>query len=389
MAFLGNNTEAVNGTGKEIASTQCFANDASAVVVVRVLLYCVIILTSSIGNCVIIRLVKKEGRSRNSTSLFIANMSVCALLLTVVYMPRVIALYVVGYAWQVTGILGLILCKCVIFLDYVGVAVCVLTVMVISVERCIAVTLPYKAIFTTRFSKLVVASIWFVAVSTQWPFVYDTYLIFQKDVPYCFIDHDRAFGKGAKQVYYNFNLIAMYTIPLSVTTIAYTVTVVKLKRMKKPGAATVSSSREQRNRRVVYMVLTVVTLFVMCWLLYFIYLVLYAYSIHVQCEVLFLRLFFAHLNCAITPYLYTKFSARYRRAFIAIVAPFCLCFCREKLKKAEGEANQSQLYTLRNAASPRPSSSARNTASRASQPRSSSDACLRPGTAESYNDVYI
>ena len=326
------------------AITDCFVNDSQAVVAMRVLTYVVIMIASLIGNCVVIRLVKKEGRSRSSTSFYIANLAVCALFFTIVYMPRVISLFLRGYQWLVLGLPGVFLCKAVIFLDYLATSVSILTVMIISLERCVVVAFPYRSAYiTTRLSKLMVLSTWLVGVFTQWPYLYSTDLVLKNGLVLCYIDYDRAFGIGAKQMYYNFSLIVIFFFPLAITTVAYTIIVVKLKRRKNVGdcACSISSGRERQNRQIIYMVLTVVTLFVLCWLLYFIFLVLYAYQIVVPCEVLFMRLFLAHLNSAITPYVYTKFSARYRRAFAAIIAPCCHCFCQKKLQELRGRAEES------------------------------------------------
>lgn len=345
MANFYNQTARQNQTGNiDKSITNCFVYDSRAVVVIRVIVYSVLMVASAIGNYVVIRLVKKEGRSRHSTSLYIANMAVCALYHTVVYMPRAITLFIRGYEWQVPGLAGVVLCKCIIFLDYLVVSTWVLTVMIISVERCVVVAFPYKAIFiTNRFSKVMVASTWLIALFTQWPFFYATDLRVYHGLNLCYIDHNQTFGKGAAQTYYSFNIIVMYAIPLAITTVSYAIIVVKLKTTKTPGDCLAASTRERQNRQIVYMVLTVVTLFVICWFLYFIFLVFYAYKIRVPCvcEFLFARLFLAHLNCAITPYLYTKFSARYRRAFTAIVAPICFCFCKNQLSNLEDRSKTS------------------------------------------------
>ena len=60
------------------------------------------------------------------------------------------------------------------------------------------------------------------------------------------------------------------------------------------------------------MVFIVVVVFVLCWLLFFIQLILFSYKIRVPCEVLFWRLFLAHLNSGINPILYLVLNENYR-----------------------------------------------------------------------------
>ena len=66
------------------------------------------------------------------------------------------------------------------------------------------------------------------------------------------------------------------------------------------------------KKKVLRMVFIVVVVFVLCWLLFFIQLILFSYKIRVPCEVLFWRLFLAHLNSGINPILYLVLNENYR-----------------------------------------------------------------------------
>ena len=77
--------------------------------------------------------------------------------------------------------------------------------------------------------------------------------------------------------------------------------------------------REETNRKVVRMVVVVVSTFLLCWSLYFILMVLRKNGVHVPCGILYLRLLLVHFNAALTPWLYVMFSENYRQGFADVL----------------------------------------------------------------------
>lgn len=73
------------------------------------------------------------------------------------------------------------------------------------------------------------------------------------------------------------------------------------------------------------MVFVVIIVFIFCWILYFIVVVLEFYYVFILCNVLYFRFFFVYFNCVLMFVLYVLFSENYRCEFKNILF-FCLWF---------------------------------------------------------------
>lgn len=299
---------------------ECFVNDSIAVKVARVTAYCILMIASLAGNSVIIAVVWKERRMRKTINFFIVNMCVADLLITL-YMPRVISISYAGYKWLVGGTLGLTFCKLHVFMHMTAIAVSLFTVVAISCDRFFAVVFPLKTFITKKVCLVIISITWISSVSIRLPMLYGLKIQNDKNGQLgCFLSLDDVFDKGAEKTYYKFNLIGLFAFPLSVIAVLYSGILISLKLRKVPGAAGSGTGREQRRnaaikKKVLRMVLIVVAVFVLCWLLFFIQLILFSYKIQVSCEVLFLRLFLAHLNSALNPFLYLLLSENFHAGF--------------------------------------------------------------------------
>ena len=327
--------EAFNQTGKDeiVASDDCFVRDSTAVKMLRIVPYCILLVVSLLGNSVMIAVVWKEQRMRKTVNFFIVNMCMADLLITF-YMPRVMSVWYTGYKWQVNGTLGLIFCKLVVFMHQTAICVSIFTVVAISCDRFFAVVLPLKIIITKKVCRVIIAIIWFLSVAIRLPMLfgletgYDEYGQWS-----CFLSLDDAFYKGAEKTYYKFTLIGLFAVPLSVIAVLYSGILIFLKLRKAPGEEVLRNMGRQKRRdamikkKVLRMVLIVVAVFVLCWLLYFVQLILFSYKIKVTCDVLFLRLLLAHLNSALNPCLYLLLNENFRIGAKNILNRCPLCRC--------------------------------------------------------------
>ena len=131
--------------------------------------YAVIFIIALLGNTLgLFVVLKKSSRSTSVTNLFIANMAVADLLLTVTLMPFHVGFYFRGVAW-IGGTLGKITCKALFYLIPVSIAATVLAMVLISFDRFYAVFYPLKAkIF--RKPKILSATIWSLSFVLMLPY---------------------------------------------------------------------------------------------------------------------------------------------------------------------------------------------------------------------------
>lgn len=327
--------ETLNQTQRDqnVINDECFVHDSTAVKVLRIVPYCILLIVSLLGNSVIIAVVWKEQRMRRTVNFFIVNMSVADLLITL-YMPRSMSVWYSGYQWQVRGTIGLIFCKFAVFTHQTAICVSIFTVVAISCDRFFAVVLPLKTIITKTVCKVILAIIWILSVVIRLPMLYGLETGYDKYGKWsCSLSLDEAFNIGAEKAYYNFTLIGLFAVPLSVTVILYTAILISLKLRKVPGEEVLQSMGRQKRRdavikrKVLRMVMIVVAVFVLCWILYFVQLILFSYKIEVSCDVKFLRLFLAHLNSAINPCLYLLLNENFRGGVKNILSQSPLCGC--------------------------------------------------------------
>lgn len=311
-----------------VSESECFHRDSLATKFLRILPHFFIIIVSLIGNSMVVAVVFKNSRMRTTVNYYIVNMAIADLLITL-YMPRTISAVIFGYEWVIGGTAGLVLCKLSIFVNQIPMIASIFTVVAISFDRFNAVVFPLRTFVSTRMCKVVIFCTWLIALAFRSPTVYAVHLVPGKNGKlYCNLALDVTFGPGAKKLYYNFNMIAIFTIPFLTTVILYTSIMVTLKRRKAPGLTPENSSnnsegfkrREVVKKNVLRLVLIVVTAFILCWLLYYIRLILFAYGYDFSCNWLFVRLILAHFNSALNPCLYAIFSENYRKGFKKILS---------------------------------------------------------------------
>ena len=99
--------------------------------------YAVIFVVALFGNSLGLFVVLKKSSSANVTNLFIANMAVPDLLLTLTEMPYTVAVLFRGHVWF-GGTLGTITCKALSYAIPISISATVLTMMLISFDRRMA-----------------------------------------------------------------------------------------------------------------------------------------------------------------------------------------------------------------------------------------------------------
>ena len=163
------NTSHMNTSFANVIGGQCFVYNAIAIKICRAFAYGLLILGSVVGNSLVIAVVRRDKNTKQTLGYFIQNMAVADLLITVVYMPRMISAVFRGHEWLIDGTLGLVLCKIVPFCHHAAIFVSIQTLVVISVEKFLAVVYPLKRNITKGQAKLLIALAWIVSVAVRIP----------------------------------------------------------------------------------------------------------------------------------------------------------------------------------------------------------------------------
>ena len=315
-----------NGTSSTTtASTACYVNDPFSVKVARIVAYSVLILASLIGNILIVTLVCKYGRARKTINLAVVNMAVANLVITTVYMPRLIPMFLIGTVWLVQGDLGYALCKIVPFLHHVAIIASVLTLLTSGLDTFFAVVFPLKNVFTTKVARLAIFLTWALAIAARMPYLISLRTMTSKGKQTCDSYLSKLFNNdNARDIYYTFLFVMFFLLPWLAIFIFYLIIAIKLKTGKTPRqesttAARLKELRVKATRNVIKMMIVITLVFLVCWIAYFLAQVAFR---KVPCSFRFWRLFLAHCNCAINPVLVVVFNTTVRRGIKDITSKF-------------------------------------------------------------------
>ena len=315
-----------NGTSSTTtASTACYVNDPFSVKVARIVAYSVLILASLIGNILIVTLVCKYGRARKTINLAVVNMAVANLVITTVYMPRLIPMFLIGTVWLVQGDLGYALCKIVPFLHHIAIIASVLTLLTSGLDTFFAVVFPLKNVFTTKVARLAIFLTWALAIAARMPYLISLRTMTSKGKQTCDSYLSKLFNKdNARDIYYTFLFVMFFLLPWLAIFIFYLIIAIKLKTGKTPRqesttAARLKELRVKAMRNVIKMMIVITLVFLVCWIAYFLAQVAFR---KVPCSFRFWRLFLAHCNCAINPVLVVVFNTTVRRGIKDITSKF-------------------------------------------------------------------
>lgn len=291
--------------------------------------FCAILLfLGTVGNLMVPLVIYRTKELRNSTNMFLMNLSFADLLVLIVCMPpTLVELYTKPETWN----LGEGMCRIVPYVEMSAAHGSVLTILAISFERYYAICQPLKAGYTcTKVRAMVIIfTIWIVALTITSPVLilteYKNEEYFDGSiVPVCLTVAQKFWHR----IYFCAIIITFFVIPLLILLIVYTYIARHL--MMDTSELSSSSERLQMRARiqVVFMLIAVVLSFFFCLLPFRIFTlyVMLASSEQIQslgmeaynCLLYFCRLML-YTNSALNPILYNVISSKFRESFLKLI----------------------------------------------------------------------
>lgn len=293
---------------------------------------CVVILIFGvIGNVMVPIVIFRTKDMRNSTNIFLTNLSVADLLVLLICTPTVL---VEVNTKPETWVLGENLCKIIPFVELTVAHASVLTILAITFERYYAICEPLRAGYICTKARAFVICIiaWTVAALCASPMIVisDYQLLKYQDdslVAVC-LTQANTLWRVAFFVAANF---LFYIFPFFLLVCCYSLIARRL--MAEPETdCSESSSNARARKQVVAMLAMVVITFFLC-LLPFRILVLWIilssgnhllklgfYNYHL---ILYFCRIMIYLNSAVNPLLYNLMSSKFRIAFKTCLTDFC------------------------------------------------------------------
>jgi allatostatin receptor len=279
------------------------------------ILFGIIIIIGLIGNALVVVVVAANAQMRSTTNLLIINLAVADLLFIVFCVPFTATDYVLTY-WP----FGDIWCKIVQYLIVVTAYASVYTLVLMSLDRFLAVVHPIRSmsVRTERHAIKAIVITWVVNLTTSVPVYYshgEKHYMFSSDEHIVCIFLNEEYQWAGFQISF---FVTSYVLPLALICGLYLLMLLRLWRGVAPGGR-VSAESRRGKRRVTRLVVVVVATFAICWCPIQIILVLksldryeittFGIMIQIVSHVL------AYMNSCVNPILYAYLSENFRKAF--------------------------------------------------------------------------
>ena len=321
----------------------CDTFDVSfAVKITRMLVFCIIILLSVVGNTLIVTIVCKRPELRNTVNYFIVNMAVSDILAATAAPVQLAEIAASSLKWQIDGTAGLVFCKLITFVYQLSIAVSVQSLVWIALDRFVAVVFPMKAhLISSRFRAFAIASTWTVAMiikSLDLYVVLDLVEIYD-GVNVCAQDFEttafwyRDYARAYTAIF--------HVAPVILVTLLYCIIVLTLRRQEKHLGSKEVHQRTRRKQGAIRTSFCAMAAFNICVLPLISFYMLLEYEIPMSCSlykvvwILSYTLFYS--SSTTNPIICITFVRGYRRGLREI---FNSC-CNERLPRLQQKAKEN------------------------------------------------
>ncbi|XP_034840497.1 somatostatin receptor type 2 [Maniola hyperantus] len=285
------------------------------VYVVTQILYALVCVVGLLGNTLVIYVVLRYSKMQTVTNMYIVNLAIadeCFL----IGIPFLIVTMSVR-SWP----FGRFMCKAYMISTGINQFTSSIFLCIMSADRYIAVCHPIAAprLRTPFVSRVVSAAAWTASALVMTPiFMYTTLIESENGLSCNIVWPEREFNKGQTSfTLYSFAL--GFAAPLTLIFVFYCLVIRKLKTV---GPKNKSKEKKRSHRKVTKLVLTVIAVYVLCWLPYWAFQVALIYSPPNECAsrititVFLVAACFSYSNSAMNPILYAFLSDNFKKSFL-------------------------------------------------------------------------
>ena len=254
--------------------------------------------------------------------MLIVNMAASDILDVITAIPLSITYLYESVKWF-SGGFGIFLCKFLPFLTFISIGSSVLTLTVMTFDRYFAIVHVMKRPLSLKITLVAIASTWVISGLVFASELYKYKLYHESDQVICaprWVDDLLA---SHKITMYEMvvRFVLFYLIPLLAMAVLYSKIVLHMWKRKAPGEHIDKTHQriERQKRKVVTMLVTIVTIFALCWLPAHVnhFLVTFNFKAFscLPTSLILTFYFLTHANTAINPCLYFIFNESFREGF--------------------------------------------------------------------------
>ena len=328
--FSKNSTQATSHAASSNSDQACeIAADSAVEIRAKALAYIFIFLVSFFGNIFLLVVIYKNKQLRRSINYFVFNMAVSDLFNPLTVMTvKIVEIISGSSSWKVDRpwLLGNILCKLAYFLPDVSVVVSIGSLLLISIDRLIAVVFPLKAkLISSKVRLISILSTWSVAIAVHAPYFYSFKLILDENETYCKLNWGPAFDHmKTHRRFLTATFITFIPIPICVLAGVYSIIAWKIRKKNQKTKEKLScrqNHRDKQLRKIVRLAMAIMISFVSCMapLLIYSFLKFFLWNYWesppicaFQTVIPFISVFLLHSWSAVNPCICFIFSENYR-----------------------------------------------------------------------------
>ncbi|XP_021920368.1 somatostatin receptor type 2-like [Zootermopsis nevadensis] len=316
MTEMWNWTTVNSSGGNNTYMPHCDAEKPILIIIITQVLYSVVCLVGLLGNTLVIYVVVRFSKMQTVTNMYIVNLAVAdeCFLIGIPFLLTTMS----RQSWP----FGKIMCKAYMTTTSINQFTSSIFLTIMSADRYIAVCHPISSpkIRTPLISKVVSLTAWTASALLMVPiFMYASTVDREQTDTSCNIlwpESEHISGQTAFTLY---SFILGFAIPLLLIFVFYFLVIRKLKTV---GPKNKSKEKKKSHRKVTKLVLTVIAVYVLCWLPYWITQMALIFTPPNVCQpiisftIFLFAGFLSYSNSAMNPILYAFLSDNFKKSFL-------------------------------------------------------------------------
>ena len=288
--------------------------------------YILLILTSLVGNSMLIHIIRTRHFLKTATNRLILNQACADLIATLTSMTAMFRDSLFSREWF-SGMKGLVTCRLIVWVSFLPPFCSVWTLTTIAIDRYFGVTRPLQSSPLSRHIQLVIMGLWIWATGSAAGMEVMAHLAFIGRQVFCVIDYSHV-TMNAGNIAALCLLLLNFLAPLVAMTLLYSIVCYRLWSRDPPGEGTNHDQRlvevMKTAKKVSRMMIVVVVLFVLCWCPFHVFVSLYTlHKISLPYPALKFIAWLSNAYSAINPFVYFSFNSNFKHEFKVILGKYC------------------------------------------------------------------
>ena len=318
-----------------------------------------------IGNILIIAAVYKTPNLRTSTNYYYVNKAVSDFMCSITTWPLYLTDEIITSRGSlIQGPLATICCQLGVFGRMVSHSVSILSLVLIAVDRFIAIVFPLKAaLLSGKTRRALLCATWVISLAYYYPDIYFSRVEKVGQLTSCVFTWS---GIGM-MVYYISGIIIFNITPIATAIVIYFRIMRVLRRRMKPESADRIGSdlqhrRLKQNQNIMKIFISIVIVLIVCFTFFGLYVTLrvpfYDFFLKDKCKVSlgFCYFVFPFLSTLINPIILCAFSTNFRHAMLKLCSlsfskfgKCCSCCIKKRVSAFRRDDSLPELVSFRTA----------------------------------------